>query len=168
MASLGAHFIIAGQQEREGVSAVKRIREENREAKGHSPHNPVWFCVALDITDWLESEHTFSKRLNRRGFPVSSCAVDPGMVDRSLYRHLFPPGRLAQTAITRLLFRSPSQGVSMVLNTALSPSLEGERGGYWSNGRTEMSTLNTYNPRLQLGLWDFSCRLVSLQEQHQP
>nr|XP_046195573.1 dehydrogenase/reductase SDR family member on chromosome X-like [Oncorhynchus gorbuscha] len=126
MASLGAHFIIAGQQEREGVSAVKRIREENREAKGHSPHNPVWFCVslALDITDWLESEHTFSK--------------------------------------------SPSQGVSMVLYTALSPSLEGERGGYWSNGRTEMSTPNTYNPRLQLGLWDFSCRLVSLQEQHQP
>ena len=64
--------------------------------------------------------------------------------------------------------QSPSQGASMVLYTALSPSLEGERGGYWSNGHTEMPTPNTYNPRLQLGLWDFSCRLVSLQEQHQP
>ncbi|KAM9484552.1 uncharacterized protein ACWYII_005227 isoform 3-T3 [Salvelinus alpinus] len=63
MARLGAHIIIAGQHEREGVSTVKTIREENREAKGHSPHNPVWFCIslALDITDWLESEHTFSK-----------------------------------------------------------------------------------------------------------
>ncbi|KAM9484559.1 uncharacterized protein ACWYII_005227 isoform 5-T10 [Salvelinus alpinus] len=106
MARLGAHIIIAGQHEREGVSTVKTIREENREAKGHSPHNPVWFCIslALDITDWLESEHTFSK--------------------------------------------SPSQGASTVLYTALSPSLEGERGGYRSNGHTEMSSPNTYKPRL--------------------
>ncbi|KAM9484551.1 polyprenol dehydrogenase-like isoform 2-T2 [Salvelinus alpinus] len=147
MARLGAHIIIAGQHEREGVSTVKTIREENREAKGHSPHNPVWFCIslALDITDWLESEHTFSKwslsswiwrlccqsgnssrpsrdiiicpklarvlflshlqqRLNKRGFPVSSCAVDPGMVDTWLYRHLFPPV---------VLHRQPSHACSL-------------------------------------------------------
>ncbi|KAK6315234.1 hypothetical protein J4Q44_G00147630 [Coregonus suidteri] len=50
--------------------------------------------------------------------------------------------------------RSLSQGASMVLYTALSPSLKwGERGGYWSNGRTDMTSTNTYNPQLQLGLW---------------
>ncbi|XP_045062378.1 dehydrogenase/reductase SDR family member on chromosome X isoform X3 [Coregonus clupeaformis] len=121
----------------------------------------------------LFSSH-LQQRLDRGGFSVSSCAVDPGMVDTSLYRHLFPPARLAQTAIARLLFRfvlcpqSPTQGASTVLYTALSPSLEGEGGGYWSNGRTEMTSPNTYDPQLQLGLWDSSCRLVGLQEQHQP
>lgn len=60
---LPSSLSLAGQHEREGVSAVKRIRVRRTEAKGHSPHNPVWFCVslALDITDWLESEHTFTK-----------------------------------------------------------------------------------------------------------
>uniref|UniRef100_A0A674CIK6 Dehydrogenase/reductase (SDR family) X-linked n=1 Tax=Salmo trutta TaxID=8032 RepID=A0A674CIK6_SALTR len=263
MASLGAHVIKAGQNELEGVSAVKRICEENREAKGntHSPHSPVCFraSMALDITDWSVNEHTFlqldlaslqsvrqsvqnikrwglplhilvnnaavmlvpegrteegfehhfrvnylghfllalllldtlkhsgkrgscsrvvalsssahgageirldslqcysahaaycqsklalllfsshlQQRLDRGGFPVSSCAVDPGMVD------------------------TPSQGASTVLYTALSPSLEGEGGACWSNGRTEMTSPNTYDPQLHRGLWDSSCRQVVL------
>ncbi|CAB1347179.1 unnamed protein product, partial [Coregonus sp. 'balchen'] len=140
----------AGQHEWEGVSAVKRICEENREAK-------VEF-EQLDLVS-LQSVRQFiqtfkrrglllhilvnndivirpmlhtARRLNRRGFPVSSCSVDPGM--------------------------SLSQGASMVLYTALSPSLEWGRGGYWSNGRTDMTSTKTYNPQLQLGLWDCSCR----------
>ncbi|XP_041700538.1 dehydrogenase/reductase SDR family member on chromosome X isoform X2 [Coregonus clupeaformis] len=269
MASLGAHVIIAGQNELEGVSAVKKICEENREAKvefeqldlaslqsvrqfvqtfkrrclplhilvnnaavmlvpegrteeGFERHFGVnylgHFLLTLLLLDTLKhsgkrgscsrvvtlsssahgageiqldnllnrqcySAHAaycqsklalllfsshLQQRLDRGGFSVSSCAVDPGMVDTSLYRHLFPPARLAQTAIARLLFRSPTQGASTVLYTALSPSLEGEGGGYWSNGRTEMTSPNTYDPQLQLGLWDSSCRLVGLQEQHQP
>uniref|UniRef100_A0A4W5JE75 Dehydrogenase/reductase (SDR family) X-linked n=1 Tax=Hucho hucho TaxID=62062 RepID=A0A4W5JE75_9TELE len=110
----------------------------------------------------LFSSH-LQQRLDRGGFPVSSCAVDPGMVNTSLYRHLFPTARLFV-----LCPQSPSQGASTVLYTALSPSLEGEGGGYWSNGRTEMTSPNTYDPQLQHGLWDSSCRQVGLQEQHQP
>uniref|UniRef100_A0A3Q4GAT7 Dehydrogenase/reductase SDR family member on chromosome X-like n=1 Tax=Neolamprologus brichardi TaxID=32507 RepID=A0A3Q4GAT7_NEOBR len=39
------------------------------------------------------------------GFQVSSCAVDPGMVDTALYRHLWTPLHRAQSVIARLLFR---------------------------------------------------------------
>lgn len=51
----------------------------------------------------------FSSRLHQEmqsgGFHVSSCAVDPGIVDTALYRHLWTPLHLAQSAIARLLFR---------------------------------------------------------------
>ncbi|KAL0963664.1 hypothetical protein UPYG_G00309270 [Umbra pygmaea] len=112
----------------------------------------------------LFSSH-LQQRLDRAGFPMSSYAVDPGMVDTSLYRHLTPLARLAQTAIARLLFRRPFHGASTVLYTALSPSLEGEGGGYWSNGRTEITSPSTYDPQLQLRLWDVSSRLVGLHQQ---
>uniref|UniRef100_A0A8C7GP25 Dehydrogenase/reductase (SDR family) X-linked n=1 Tax=Oncorhynchus kisutch TaxID=8019 RepID=A0A8C7GP25_ONCKI len=227
MASLGAHIIIAGQNELKGVSAVKRICEENREAKdlisvlcivfklmvcvcfvfsvefdqlnlaslqsvrqfvqnikrrglplhilvnnaavmlvpegrteeGFERHFGVnylgHFLLTLLLLDTLKhsgkrgscsrvvtlsssahgageiqldsllnrrcySAHAaysqsklalllfsshLQQRLDRGGFPVSSCAVDPGMVDTSLYCHLFPTARLAQTAIAHLLFR---------------------------------------------------------------
>ncbi|XP_064800830.1 dehydrogenase/reductase SDR family member on chromosome X-like [Oncorhynchus masou masou] len=258
MARLGAHIIIAGQNELKGVSVVKSICEENREAKvefdqlnlaslqsvrqfvqsikrrglplpilvnnaavmlvpegrtdeGLEVHFGVnylgHFLLTLLLLDTLKhsgkrgscsrvvtlslsahgageiqldsllnrqcysgqaacsqsklalllfSSH-LQQRLDRGGFPV-----DPGMVDTSLYCHLFPTARLAQTAIARLLFRSPSQGASTVPYTALSPSLEGEGGAYWSNGRTEMTSPNTYDPQLHRGLWDSSCRQVAL------
>uniref|UniRef100_A0A8K9XIZ3 Dehydrogenase/reductase (SDR family) X-linked n=1 Tax=Oncorhynchus mykiss TaxID=8022 RepID=A0A8K9XIZ3_ONCMY len=268
MASLGAHIIIAGQNELKGVSAVKRICEENREAKGNTQSTqslefdqlnlaslqsvrqfvqsikrrglPLHilvnneavmlvpegrteegferhfgvnylghFLLTLLLLDTLKhsgkrgscsrvvtlsssahdageiqldslqcySAHVaysqsklalllfsshLQQRLDRGGFPVSSCAVDPGMVDTSLYCHLFLTARLSQTAIARLLYRSPSQGASTVLYTALSPSLEGEGGAYWSNGRTKMTSPNTYDPQLHRGLWDSSCRQVGL------
>ncbi|XP_041740808.1 dehydrogenase/reductase SDR family member on chromosome X-like isoform X2 [Coregonus clupeaformis] len=58
MASLGAHIIIAGQHEWEGVSAVKRICEENREAK-------VEF-EQLDLVS-LQSVRQFIQTFKRRG-----------------------------------------------------------------------------------------------------
>ncbi|CAB1328743.1 unnamed protein product, partial [Coregonus sp. 'balchen'] len=91
----------------------------------------------------LFSSH-LQQRLDRGGFSWIL-----GWSTRHSTATIFPPARLAQTAIARLLFR-------------------GEGGGYWSNGRTEMTSPNTYDPQLQLGLWDSSCRLVGLQEQHQP
>ncbi|XP_041740809.1 short-chain dehydrogenase TIC 32 A, chloroplastic-like isoform X3 [Coregonus clupeaformis] len=137
MASLGAHIIIAGQHEWEGVSAVKRICEENREAK-------VEF-EQLDLVS-LQSVRQFIQTFKRRGLLLHI------LVNNVFF--LYP--------------QSLSQGASMVLYTALSPSLEWGRGGYWSNGRTDITSTNTYNPQLQLGLWDCSCRLVGLQDQHQP
>lgn len=56
------------------------------------------------LAQLLFSSH-FHQELQRGGFPLSSCAVDPGMVDTALYRHLWPPLCLAQSAIARLLFR---------------------------------------------------------------
>ncbi|XP_078117764.1 polyprenol dehydrogenase isoform X2 [Sander vitreus] len=98
------------------------------------------------------------------GFPLSSCAVDPGMVDTALYRHLWTPLCLAHSAIARLLFRTPAEGAVTVLYVALSPALEGEcGGGYWANGRREMTTPPTFNPQLQLSLWETSVQLLGLQ-----
>ncbi|XP_053183964.1 dehydrogenase/reductase SDR family member on chromosome X-like [Scomber japonicus] len=110
----------------------------------------------------------FSSHLHRElqggGFPVSSCAVDPGMVDTALYQHLWTPLRLAQSALARLLFRTPAEGAATVLYAALSPALEGEcGGGYWANGHREMTTSSTSDLQLQLSLWEASRRLLVLQ-----
>lgn len=110
----------------------------------------------------------FSSHLHRElqdgGFSVSSCAVDPGMVDTALYRHLWTPLRLAQSALARLLFRTPAEGAAIVLYAALSPALEGEcGGGYWANGRRETTTPPTFDLKLQLSLWEASHRLLVLQ-----
>ncbi|MED6286928.1 hypothetical protein CHARACLAT_011158 [Characodon lateralis] len=52
----------------------------------------------------LFSSH-LHQQMQREGFPVVSCAVDPGMVDTALYQHLCAPLRMAQSLIARLLFR---------------------------------------------------------------
>lgn len=56
------------------------------------------------LAQLLFSSH-LHQELQRGGLPLSSCAVDPGMVDTALYRHLWTPLCLAQSAIARLLFR---------------------------------------------------------------
>lgn len=56
------------------------------------------------LAQLLFSSH-LHQELQSGGSPLSSCAVDPGMVDTALYRHLWTPLCLAQGAIARLLFR---------------------------------------------------------------
>uniref|UniRef100_A0A3Q3W6U2 Dehydrogenase/reductase (SDR family) X-linked n=1 Tax=Mola mola TaxID=94237 RepID=A0A3Q3W6U2_MOLML len=115
------------------------------------------------LAQLLLSSH-LHQELQSGGFPLSSCAVDPGMVDSALYRHLWTPLCLAQSAIARLLFRTPAEGASTVLYAALSPALEGEcGGGYWANGHREMTTPPTFDPQLQLSLWETSLQLLGLQ-----
>ncbi|XP_059198883.1 dehydrogenase/reductase SDR family member on chromosome X-like isoform X2 [Centropristis striata] len=104
------------------------------------------------------------QELQRGRFPLTSCSVDPGMVDTALYRHLWTPLGLLQGAIARLLFRTPAEGAATVLFAALSPALEGDcGGGYWANGRREMTTPPTFDPQLQLNLWETSVQLLGLQ-----
>ncbi|XP_044072250.1 dehydrogenase/reductase SDR family member on chromosome X-like isoform X2 [Siniperca chuatsi] len=115
------------------------------------------------LAQLLFSSH-LHQELQHGGFPLSSCAVDPGMVDTALYRHLWTPLCLAQSAIARLLFRTPAEGAATVLYAALSPDLEGEcGGGYWANGRREMTTPPTFDPQLQLSLWETSLLLLGQQ-----
>ena len=59
--------------------------------------------------------------------------------------------------------QTPAEGAASVLHAALSPDLEGEcGGGYWANGRREMTTPPTFDPQLQLSLWETSLRLLGL------
>uniref|UniRef100_A0A3P8T698 Dehydrogenase/reductase (SDR family) X-linked n=1 Tax=Amphiprion percula TaxID=161767 RepID=A0A3P8T698_AMPPE len=115
------------------------------------------------LAQLLFSSH-LHQEMQSGGFPVSSCAVDPGMVDTSLYRHLGTPLRLAQSVIAGLLFRTPAEGAATVLSAALSPVLEGDcGGGYWANGHRDVTTLLTFDPQLQLSLWEISLQLLGLQ-----
>ncbi|XP_070694187.1 polyprenol dehydrogenase isoform X1 [Pempheris klunzingeri] len=115
------------------------------------------------LAQLLFSSH-LHQELQCGGFPLSSCAVDPGMVDTALYRHLWTPLRLALSAAAYLLFRAPAEGAATVLYAALSPALEGESGGgYWANGHREMTTPPTFDPQLQLSLWETSLQFVGLQ-----
>ncbi|TWW80651.1 dehydrogenase/reductase SDR family member on chromosome X-like isoform X1 [Takifugu flavidus] len=104
------------------------------------------------------------QELQGGGFSVSSCAVDPGMVDTALYRHLWTPLWLPLSIIAHLLFRTPEEGAAPVLHAALSPALEGEcGGGYWASGHKEMTTPPTHDPQLQHSLWETSLHLLGLQ-----
>ncbi|XP_072301174.1 polyprenol dehydrogenase isoform X2 [Eucyclogobius newberryi] len=265
LAGLGAHVIIGGRDEHEGLDAVARIREEHREAKvefhsldlgslqslrhfvqgfkkrhlplnilinnagimlvpegrtedGYELHFGVnylghflltWLLLddlkrsgtsecfsrvvnvsssahrigEIKLNDLNSSEYysshaaycgsklallVFSLQLQQElragGFPVSSCAVDPGMVHTALYRHIWAPLRLAQGVMAQLLFWTPKEGAATVLFTSLSPALEGKRvEGYWANGRRQMTSPATFDPQLQLSLWETSIRLLALQ-----
>ncbi|XP_038128971.1 dehydrogenase/reductase SDR family member on chromosome X-like [Cyprinodon tularosa] len=111
----------------------------------------------------LFSSH-LHQAMQREASPVVSYAVDPGMVDTALYQQLYTPLRVAQSLIARLLFRTPAEGAATVLSAALSPSLNGDaEGGYWANGRREMTTPPTFDPQLQLSLWEISLQLLGLQ-----
>ncbi|XP_067370919.1 dehydrogenase/reductase SDR family member on chromosome X-like isoform X2 [Channa argus] len=115
------------------------------------------------LAQLLFSSH-LHQDLQSGGFPVSSFAVDPGMVDTALYHHLWTPLRLAQSPMAHLLFKTPAEGAATVLYAALSPALEGEcEGGYWANGCKEMTTPPTFDPQLQLSLWETSLQLLGLQ-----
>ncbi|XP_077392393.1 polyprenol dehydrogenase-like [Festucalex cinctus] len=115
------------------------------------------------LAQLLFSSH-LHRELEQGGFPVSSCAVDPGMVDTSLYRHLWTPLRLAHGVAARLLFRAPSEGAATILYVALSPTLEGEcGGGYWANGRRDVTTPLTFDPQIQQRLWETSHRFLVSQ-----
>lgn len=56
------------------------------------------------LAQLLFSSH-LHQQLQSGGSPLISCAVDPGMVNTALYRHLWTPLYLAQSVIARLLFR---------------------------------------------------------------
>nr|XP_019945173.1 PREDICTED: dehydrogenase/reductase SDR family member on chromosome X [Paralichthys olivaceus]XP_019945174.1 PREDICTED: dehydrogenase/reductase SDR family member on chromosome X [Paralichthys olivaceus] len=104
------------------------------------------------------------QELQLGGFPVTSCAVDPGMVDTALYCHLWTPLRLVHSALAPLLLKTPVEGAATVLHAALAPALEGECGGsYWANGCREMTTPPTFDPQLKLSLWETSLQLLGLQ-----
>ncbi len=78
-----------------------------------------------------------------------------------LYTHLYV--RVCLFVCVRFP-QTPAEGAATVLYAALSPALEGEcGGGYWANGRREMTTPPTFDPQLQLSLWETSLQLLDLQ-----
>lgn len=68
---------------------------------------------------------------------------------------------------TSVFFRfsqTPAEGAATILHAALSPALEGERGGgYWANGRREKTAPAPFDPELQRSLWETSLHVLGIQ-----
>ncbi|KAG5261576.1 hypothetical protein AALO_G00285880 [Alosa alosa] len=102
------------------------------------------------------------EQLTAGDFPVSTNAVDPGMVDTALYQNLCSPAQLLQRPVARLLFRTPAEGASTALLAAVATELEGVGGCYLYNGQRAASSETSYDQDLQAQLWKQSCSLVGL------
>ncbi|XP_049623759.1 dehydrogenase/reductase SDR family member on chromosome X [Suncus etruscus] len=102
--------------------------------------------------------------LEARGRPVTANAVDPGVVDTDLYRHVFwGRGRLRRL-LAPWLFKTPEEGAWTSVLAAVSPALEGRGGRYLYNEKDTRSLAVTYDTRLQRQLWEISCRLTGLRD----
>ncbi|XP_048193533.1 dehydrogenase/reductase SDR family member on chromosome X [Perognathus longimembris pacificus] len=110
----------------------------------------------------------FTYRLQRlleaEGGAVTANAVDPGVVDTALFRHVWWGPRLAQRLLGRWAFKTPDEGAWTSVVAAASPALEGVGGRYLRDEAEAASHPLTYDPALQRRLWDASCRLAGLPE----
>uniref|UniRef100_A0A4W5R9M5 Dehydrogenase/reductase (SDR family) X-linked n=1 Tax=Hucho hucho TaxID=62062 RepID=A0A4W5R9M5_9TELE len=104
------------------------------------------------------------EKLAAGGFPVTSNAVDPGMVDTDLYNNLCIPAQAAKKPVAKMLFRTPAEGASTAILAATASQLEGVGGCYFYNGERTESADMTYDHNVRAELWKQSCALVGLQE----
>uniref|UniRef100_A0A4W5N8A3 Dehydrogenase/reductase (SDR family) X-linked n=1 Tax=Hucho hucho TaxID=62062 RepID=A0A4W5N8A3_9TELE len=104
------------------------------------------------------------EKLAAGGFPVTSNAVDPGMVDTDLYNNLCIPAQAAKKPVAKMLFRTPAEGASTAILAATASQLEGVGGCYFYNGERIESADMTYDHNVRAELWKQSCALVGLQE----
>uniref|UniRef100_A0A8C7LH24 Polyprenol dehydrogenase n=1 Tax=Oncorhynchus kisutch TaxID=8019 RepID=A0A8C7LH24_ONCKI len=104
------------------------------------------------------------ERLTAAGIPVTSNAVDPGMVDTDLYNNLCIPAQAAKKPVAKMLFWTPAEGASTAILAATASQLEGVGGCYFYNGERTESADITYDHNVRAELWKQSCALVGLQE----
>ncbi|XP_042180012.1 dehydrogenase/reductase SDR family member on chromosome X-like isoform X2 [Oncorhynchus tshawytscha] len=97
-------------------------------------------------------------------FPVTSNAVDPGMVDTDLYNNLCIPAQAAKKPFAKMMFRTPAEGASTSILAATASQLEGVGGCYFYNGERTESADITYDHNVRAELWKQSCALVGLRE----
>ncbi|KAG7502547.1 hypothetical protein JOB18_022194 [Solea senegalensis] len=98
------------------------------------------------------------------GFSVTVNAVDPGMVDTALYDNLWSLAQVLKRPVAKMLFRTPAEGASTAIYTALASEMEGVGGCYLYNGQKIQSSDISYDSELQVALWKKSCELVGLQD----
>ncbi|XP_071758216.1 polyprenol dehydrogenase [Centroberyx gerrardi] len=104
------------------------------------------------------------EKLTAGRFPVTTNAVDPGMVDTALYDNLCSPAQAAKKPVAKLLFRTPAEGASTAIYAAAASEMDGVGGCYLYNGQKTQSADITYEADIQAELWKRSCELVGLQE----
>ena len=93
----------------------------------------------------------FSAELGRRlqGTGVHTYALHPGVVDSEIWRRLPAPLR----AVMRLGMISPQDGAKTTLHCALSATVAGETGLYYSDGAVKLPSRAGQDPALASELW---------------
>ncbi|XP_015113509.1 retinol dehydrogenase 13 isoform X3 [Diachasma alloeum] len=110
----------------------------------------------------------FTKELAKRlkGTGVTVNAVHPGIVDTELMRHMsFTNSFIASITIKPffwLFLKTPKQGASTVLYTALDPSLDDITGAYFSNCKQTEESENAKDEKMAAWLWQTSAKWTKL------
>ncbi|XP_049727577.1 dehydrogenase/reductase SDR family member on chromosome X isoform X3 [Elephas maximus indicus] len=115
------------------------------------------------------------------GSHVTANAVDPGVVNTDLYRHVFWGTWLVKRLLGWLLFKkqitkpffratsgwtptsslsTPDEGARTSIYAAVAPELEGVGGRYLYNEEATQSLQITYDKKLQRQLWARSCEMT--------
>ncbi|XP_063048837.1 dehydrogenase/reductase SDR family member on chromosome X-like, partial [Engraulis encrasicolus] len=163
------------------LDTIKRSGRHDRHSRIVTMSSATHYGARLNIND-LQSRSCYSshgaysqsklalvmftyflhEQLLAGGFPVSTNAVDPGMVDTQLYENLCSPAQKLKKPAAKLLFRTPAEGASTALYAAVASELEGVGGSYLYNGEQVSSSELSYDEELQTQLWKASCSLVGV------
>ncbi|XP_077150811.1 polyprenol dehydrogenase isoform X1 [Ranitomeya variabilis] len=100
--------------------------------------------------------------LSLEGSHVTANAVDPGVVNTDLYKHVWSLGRFVKWMTGWLFLKSAEDGAATTIYTSVSPDLEGIGGCYLYNGERTKSADLSYNIELQKKLWTESCKMATL------
>ncbi|KAM6977685.1 retinol dehydrogenase 12 [Aplochiton taeniatus] len=107
----------------------------------------------------------FTRELAKRteALGVTAYAVDPGLVQTDLMRHMMRP---LQKAIRRFgfLVKSPAEGAYTILHCAVAPDSELVTGGYYRDCAEAACSRAGLDDGTALKLWIVSCHLLGIQE----
>ncbi|XP_077370615.1 polyprenol dehydrogenase isoform X2 [Festucalex cinctus] len=104
------------------------------------------------------------EQMTAKGFSVIVNAVDPGMVDTALYDNLWSLAQALKKPFAKTLFRTPTEGASIIMYAAAAAEMEGVGGCYLYNGEKRQSAQDSYDSELQAELWKKSCELAGLHK----
>ncbi|XP_061544861.1 dehydrogenase/reductase SDR family member on chromosome X [Phycodurus eques] len=104
------------------------------------------------------------EQMTAKGFSVVVNAVDPGMVDTALYNNLWSLAQALKKPFAKTLFRTPTEGASIIMYAAAASEMEGVGGCYLYNGEKRQSAKDSYDAELQAELWRKSCELAGLHK----
>uniref|UniRef100_A0A665WF13 Si:dkey-73n8.3 n=1 Tax=Echeneis naucrates TaxID=173247 RepID=A0A665WF13_ECHNA len=105
----------------------------------------------------------FTRELAKRTevLGVTAYAVDPGIVNTEITRHLRRP-LLDISKYFSFLVRTPAEGASTAIYCTVTPENQLLNGGYYSNCRSSQSCRAGQDDGTALKLWAVSCHLLGI------
>ena len=108
--------------------------------------------------------YELDRRLKERSLPVSTYAVQPGLVKTDIgVKHTVSLHALAWK-IRRLGGVSPEKGAATSVFLASSAEVAGQSGLYWDKCRSKPSSKDSYNRDYAARLWDISLTMCRIDD----